>query len=392
MATSVVMPALEMAQETGKVVSWLKREGEQVAKGEPLLEIETDKAVVEIEASADGLLGGVCAAVGDVVPVGQTIAWLLAPGEAVPTAESVAPSARRTDQPAPAAPGAGAKATPTFGRDVKVSPKARRLAAERGVDLRTIRGTGPGGEILTADVLGAAAADAGTSVGQASESGAVGRLMAERTTASWTSVPHFFVVRELDATGLLAYHQAHRAEFGRSRNVKVTLTDLFVAIAARAVRKHARMNASWVDNGVRLNADVNVALAIATPDGVVAPVIHKADTLGLAEIATRRLDLAARAQERRLQPPDLVGGTFAISNLGMYEVDAFTAIIVPPQAAILAIGAIADRVIAVDGRPAVRPTATLTLSADHRVVDGARAAMFMQELCAMLRDPGRHQD
>jgi pyruvate dehydrogenase E2 component (dihydrolipoamide acetyltransferase) len=213
--------------------------------------------------------------------------------------------------------------------------------------------------------------------------------MAERTTASWTTVPHFFVVREVDASGLLAAREHQR---DRSQSVKLTLTDLFVALAARALRKHPRMNASWVQNSVRTNDAVNIALAIATTDGVVAPVIHKADTLKLAEIAARRVDLAARAQGSRLQPSDLAGGTFAISNLGMYDVDAFSAIIVPPQAAILAVGTVADRVVAIDGQAAVRPMVTLTLSADHRVVDGARAAMFMQELCNLLRNPGRDLD
>ena len=296
---SVVMPALEMAQETGKVVSWLKKEGEQVRKGEPLLEVETDKAVVEIEALADGILGGVRAAVGDVVPVGQTIAWLLAPGEAVPATESAAPSARRMDGPTVPVATRVAPPSPAAGRDAKASPKARRLAAERGVDLRTIRGTGPGGEILTDDVLGAAATQAAGTTGRASEPGAIGRLMAERTTASWTSIPHFFLVREFDATGLIAYHQAHRSAFA-SRDVKVTLTDLFVAMTARALRRHPRMNASWSDDGIRVNADVNIALAVATPDGVVAPVIRRADALGLGDIAARRMDLTARAQEHRL--------------------------------------------------------------------------------------------
>jgi pyruvate dehydrogenase E2 component (dihydrolipoamide acetyltransferase) len=216
--------------------------------------------------------------------------------------------------------------------------------------------------------------------------------MAERTAASWTTVPHFFVERHVEATGLLAVRDQQREAIERSHGVKVTLTDFFVAIAARVLRQHPRMNATWAQNGVRTNDDINIALAIATPEGVVAPVIRKADVASLGEIATRRLDLTARAQAHRLQPSDLAGGTFAVSNLGMYDVDSFTAIIVQPQAAILAVGAVADRVIAVDGRPEVRPMVTLTISTDHRVADGARAAMFMRDLCDVIRHPQRHFD
>jgi len=390
MAISVVMPALEMAQETGKVLAWRKQEGDAVAKGEPLLEIETDKAVVEVEALGEGILRGVSAAVGDVVPVGQTIAWLLAPGEVVPTVDVVTPTGRRMDSAAtPAAAASAGPSTPTAttSSEGRVSPKARRLAAEHGIDLKSVRGTGGGGEILTDDILAAVKTRDAPATGGP---GTMWRLMSERTTASWTSVPHFFVVREVDATGLLAARQHHRDALERSHGVKLTLTDLFVAMAARALRKHPRMNASWVQNTIRTNDDVNVAIAIATEESVVAPVIHKADALALGEIAMRRADLAGRARTNRLQPSDLAGGTFAVSNLGKYDVDAFTAIIVQPQAAILAIGTVSDKVVAVEGQPGVCPMVTLTLSADHRVVDGARAAMFMQDLCDLLRNPVSH--
>jgi pyruvate dehydrogenase E2 component (dihydrolipoamide acetyltransferase) len=397
MAISVVMPALEMAQETGKVTAWLKREGETVARGEPLLEIETDKAVVEVEALAEGILAGVTAAVGDVVPVGRTIAWLLAPGETVPTVETTIATGRRMDDSRADNP-RGVRLQPDVAVQpdasarpaARVSPKARRLASEHGVDLTALRGTGPGGEILAEDVLEAAKARTSTIAAPAvSESGTVGRLMAERTTASWTTVPHFFVERHVEATSLLALRNEQREAIERSHGVKVTLTDFFVATVARVLRQHPRMNATWAQNSVRTNDDINIAVAIATSEGVVAPVIHKADAASLGEIATRRVDLTARSQAHRLQPSDLAGGTFAVSNLGMYDVDAFTAIIVQPQAAILAVGAVADRVVAVDGRPEVRPMVTLTLSTDHRVADGARAAMFMRDLCDVLRHPER---
>ena len=396
MAVSVVMPALEMAQETGKLVSWLKKEGDEVRKGELLLEVETDKAVVEVEAAGDGILAGITARPGDVVAVGRTIAWLVQPGEAPPaSAPTDGPTGRRTDAP-------------------RISPKARRLAQERGVDISRVKGSGPGGEVLADDILAAAetvrlkpdTTTAGTTVAKAashsyvvsgfSRTGAVdplstaGRLMAERTTQSWTTVPHFFVTREVDAGALNAARDAMLPAIERSHAVKVTHTDLIAASVARVLRRHARLNASWTGDGIVVHPEVNVALALAVDNAVVTGVIRGADAAAIADIALRRRELAERARAGRLHPDDIAGATFTISNLGMFGVDAFTAIIVPPQAAILAVGAIVDRVVPVDGKPGVRPTMTLTLSCDHRVVDGARAAEFLRDLTAALGDPLAH--
>ena len=389
MALSVVMPALEMAQETGKVISWRKSDGDLVRKGEPLLEIETDKAVVEIEAQADGILGGVSAHAGDVVTVGRTIAWLLAPGEAVPAETSPVPTGRRSDPGRPV-PNVAVAATSTDTAPVatRISPKARRLAKEQGVDLANVRGSGPGGEILADDIAKAAADRTGRPEEQSEPSGplsAIGRLMAERTTQSWTTVPHFFVSREVDASRLVDEREKMVASLAKSNGVKPTHTDLIVAAVARVLRKHPRLYASWVGGTLRMNADVNVGVAMAVDDGVVAAVIPHADAASIAEIAARRRELTERARAKRLQPADLAGATFTVSNLGMYEVDAFTAIIVPPQAAILAVGAIVKRVVERDGQIVVRPVMTITLSSDHRVVDGARAAAFLNDLVAALQ-------
>ena len=359
MAVSVVMPALEMAQETGKLISWLKREGEQVRKGDMLLEVETDKAVVEVEAAADGVLAGITAKPGDVIQVGRTIAWLLKAGESVPSDASTS--------------------APT-GRTTRISPKARKLAQEKGIDISRITGTGPGGEILAEDILRSAGTD--LQVGpQTAEPSSIGRLMAERTTASWTTVPHFFVTRHVDA-GALNEARARIVAGG----TKATHTDLLVSAVARALKKHPRLNASWKESAVVVHDRVNIAIAMAVENAVVTAVIPDADTLDIWAIADIRAGLADRAQSGRLHPGDIKDGTFTISNLGMYGVDTFTAIIVPPQVAILAVGAIADRVVAVDGRPIVRPMLTLTLSCDHRVVDGARAAEFMRDLTALLAE------
>ena len=387
MAVSVVMPALEMAQETGKLVSWLKEEGDPVRKGEILLEVETDKAVVEVEAAGDGILAGVTAKPGDVVQVGRTIAWLVQPGEAPPaTASRDVATGRRTDTvagpPAAAAPTVG---VPTGG--ARISPKARRLAQEKGVDLSRLKGSGSGGEILADDILAAANVGSSTVLSRTEPVTSIGRLMAERTTQSWTTVPHFFVTRDLDAGALSAARERMLPAIDRSHGVKVTHTDLLVAIVARTLTKHPRLNASWTAEGIVSHEDVNIALAMAVENAVVTAVIPRADRAAVADIAVRRRDLAERARAGRLQPSDIAGATFTISNLGMFEVDAFTAIIVPPQAAILAVGAIADRVVPVDGTPGVRPMMTITLSCDHRVVDGARAAEFMRDLATAITSP-----
>jgi pyruvate dehydrogenase E2 component (dihydrolipoamide acetyltransferase) len=211
--------------------------------------------------------------------------------------------------------------------------------------------------------------------------------MAERTTQSWTTVPHFFVSREIEATALNEFRNRIVAEIEKTSGVRITHTDILVALASRVLLKHPRLNASWSAQGIRLHAHVNMGVAVAVNDGVVAAVIPNAHTAGLAEIARLRRDIAERARAGKLRPADIADATFTISNLGMYHVDAFSAIITPPQAAILAVGAISDRVVAVDGKPAVRPMMTLTLSCDHRVADGARAAMFLNDLATAIQTP-----
>ena len=379
------MPALEMAQETGKIVSWAKKEGETVTKGEVLLEVETDKAVVEVEATADGVLAGVKSREGDVVPVGQTIAWLVAPGEQPPAdspnlapaarATTASPSARgqRDSQPAVAL-GEGPKSS-------QISPKARRLAKEKGVDITKLTGTGPDGTITSEDVLKAAEAPQPQSAPAATLS-AVARLMAERTTQSWTQVPHFFLVRDVEAGALIAL----REKLGTKA---VTHTDLLVALVARVLAKHPKMNASWDGSSTRLNPAINISIAMAVQDGVVGAVVPNADKISLTEIGSQRKELTERARGGRLKPADVAGGTFTITNLGMYNVDAFNAIIAPPQAGILAVGRIADRVVAVNGQPAVRPMMTLTLSGDHRVIDGAQGALFLNDLADAIASPAQ---
>jgi len=384
MAISVVMPALELAQETGKVLVWIKKEGDKVTKGEPLLEIETDKVSFELEAQADGILAGIRSKEGDVVPVGQIIAWLVAPGEQPPVESSdsaqrvMAEQARPTTMiasPPPQKPSEGGS---------RISPKARRMAQELGVDVSRIVGTGPGGIISGEDIQAAAKAGPAPIEAPTGALSAIARLMAERTTQSWTTVPHFFLAREVDASALVSA----REQLGRD---KFTHTDFLIALVARTLVDHPKMNASWTGNAIRLNPSVNISLAIAVPEGVVGAVIPYAAHTNLTEISAQRKDLAERVKSGRTRPSDITGGTFTISNLGMYGIDAFSAIITPPQAAVLAVGRIADRVVAVNGQPAVRPSMTITLSSDHRVVDGAQAAAFMKDLVAALENTGSYQ-
>jgi pyruvate dehydrogenase E2 component (dihydrolipoamide acetyltransferase) len=438
MATSVIMPALELAQETGKVIRWLKAPGDAVAKGEPLVEIETDKVTTEIEAPASGILMHVSAQEGDVIPVGQAIAQIGAPGEAGAAAPAGSPP-----RAAVASPGAAIKASPlarkiaeqhgvdltrvktSTGRIEKAdvlahveartaaavpahaghenpvngtanraavrlgaaSPKARRLAAERGLDIRTMRGSGPQGAVLAVDILSAPvtpvlpASAARPSDGQGV--GAVWRIMAERMTTSWTTAPHFYLFREVTVGRLTAWRQQAEKQTGG----RITYTDVLVKLVAAALARHPAVNASWRDGAITRHAEINIGLAVAVEDGLIVPVIHRADTLGLAAIAARREDVVSRAQGGKLRPADIQGGTFTISNLGMFGVDAFNAIVNPPQAAILAVGRIADRVVALDGHPAVQPTMMLTLSCDHRALDGARAARFLGDLADLIEEP-----
>jgi pyruvate dehydrogenase E2 component (dihydrolipoamide acetyltransferase) len=375
MPSDVIMPALGMAQETGKVLRWLKAEGDAVAKGEPLLEIETDKVTVELESPADGLLGGIRAAEGDDVPVGETIAFVLAAGEAVPEAApaAVAP-ALVVSAPVPAGSAPAGRA-----RRPLASPKARRLAKERGLDLAALTGSGPGGAVVAADVESSPNGDRGGAAVPA-----VWRLMAERTTASWQSVPHFYLRREVDASRLESWRSVARARPGQER---LSHTDLLVKLVAEALRRHPRVNASWHDGAVVPGDRISVGIAVAVDDGLVVPVVHDADRLALADVVARRLELVEAARGGRLRPDDVTGGTFTLSNLGMYGVDSFDAIVNAPQAAILAVGRILDRVVPVDGRPAIRPMLNLSLSFDHRVVDGARGAEFLETLASLVEEP-----
>lgn len=373
MPKEVIMPALGLAQETGKVLRWLREEGQEVRQGEPLLEVETDKANVEIEAPASGVLGRILIPEGGEVPVGQVIGWILLPGEP----PSVLSGPEPEKAVAVAAPPAPLPAAPPHERKVRASPKARRLARELGVDLGTLAGSGPGGAVLAADVERAAARAEPTELPH------IWKLMAERTARAWTTVPHFFLQREVRADRLRAWREALRMQVRQ----ELTYTDLLVKLVAAALRLHPEVNARWEEGRIRRLPEVNVGLAVATEQGLVVPVIRGADELPVEEIARRRAELVERARSGKLRLEDVEGGTFTLTNLGMYGVDRFFAIINAPQAAILSVGRITERPMAEEGKAVVRPGLTLGLSCDHRVIDGARAARFLETLAGFVEEP-----
>ncbi len=410
------MPALGAAQRTGRLVRWLKREGDPVQAGEPLMEIETDKVTVEIEAPASGILTGIRLREGEEAEVGAVIAWIVAPGE--PTPADAAPPSELAKASAPEVPEVRAtpvaarlaaehgvdlreirpeggwvrkqdvlaylerrRAGPPRGERVPASPKARRLAQELGIDLRQVRGSGPEGAVLAGDVLAFHAAR--PPAPPAPSLPGVWRAMVERLSQSWPQTPHFYLQREVHAARLLTWHERIQKRIP----VRLTYTDLLIKLVAAALREHPRLNAWWREGSIVIHEDIHIGLAVATKEGLVVPVIHHADRLTLEEIAARRQELVERARAGRLRPEDVQGGTFTISNLGMYGVDAFMPIVNPPQAAILAVGRIVERVVPVDRQPVVQPMLTLTLACDHRVIDGARAAQFLGTLAELIEEP-----
>ena len=387
MATEVIMPALSPAQETGILIEWFKEEGDLIEKGEPLMEVETDKANVEVEATTTGILANITVNLGDEIPVGKVIALILADGESAPESNKENSSTEtkvseedtaqlQTTISNPLDPSAN---LPT--NKIVASPKVRQYAKKEGIDLSFIKGSGPNGVILMEDVL---VNQSPTETEENNIPTSKGwRLMADRLTESWSSAPHFNLVRHLDVSNLVTY----KKQVQEKNSNRLTYTDLLIKLVSITLKEHPRINASWIDNKIVKNSEINVGLAVDFDGGLIVPVIHKTDELSLGEITNRRKDLITRTQAGKLRSGDLDRGTFTISNLGMFDVDSFNAIINPPQAAILAVGRIVDKVVPVDGLPAVRPILTLNLSFDHRVVDGERGAEFLKTLSNLIENP-----
>ena len=413
MPVEVAMPRLTDSMEEGTVVKWLKKVGEEVKKGEPLLELATDKANMELESFDSGVLDKILVGEGETVPIGTPIAQLRQPGEstvaATPQAPAAPPPAPPTEAPhaPPPAPPTEAEA-PEEGERLKASPLARRLAEEHRLDLRQVTGTGPGGRITKEDVeeslarrpaaapaapaAAAPAAPAAVPAPQAAPGPGPAALLTRmqetivrRMVESKQTVPHFYVTVEIDMGEAGRLRRAANAAAGRA--FEVSYNDLVVMAAALTLRQFPLVNAFYRDGRIQLNEQINIGVAVALPEGLVVPVIHNADAKSLRQIASEANELFARARAGRLQPDDYLGGTFTVTNLGMYDVDEFAAIINPPQSGILAVGAVKPMPVVLDGEIKVAERMRATLSADHRVYYGATAAQFLKELKRLLGNP-----
>jgi pyruvate dehydrogenase E2 component (dihydrolipoamide acetyltransferase) len=448
MATKVLMEALSPTMEEGRLVEWKKQEGELVTVGEILAEVETDKAVMDLQARAAGSLLKQVIAPGTTVPVGALVGVIGSQGEdiagllggsapapagmavqaggsaarpapsatrepaepALASPVSTPPSPRSAPAPAPAPPSGRATPSPRSGQAeppgtrIKASPLAKRVAAETGVDLSRIRGSGPEGRIIVRDLEAPPAATPAVASARPPVPPSAGftdvpltqlrKTIAKRLTQSIGPIPTYYLTTEVEmdrvAEARDALNESARRPGGtaeRDEPPKVSFNDIVLKAAAQALREHAACNAWWQDDYIRYWHDVHLSVAVAIEDGLITPVIRHADRKTLREIGAEVRDLAARARERRLQPDEYTGGTFSVSNLGMFDIDQFTAVINPPEAAILAVGSIVEKPVVENGQLVPRKRMRLTLSCDHRVIDGATGAKFLQTLKRMLENP-----
>src|SRR5215217_1914686 len=400
MATELKVPTLGMDMEEATIVRWLVEEGADVKKGDPVLEIDTDKTSFEIEAPADGAIQALRGKQGDTLPVGATLAYVTVPGEEIPEPREEAPADGA--QPKASGDAAGTKRRETSedhavpvsadsedGRRVRASPAARRAAAEMGVPIESVSGSGPYGRVYLSDVLemetDAPAEEtepAPIDAARREPLSRIRRLGAERTARSFSEVPHFYLRRDMEADRLVELLERLRSKMDPAPSV----TELLVLAVSRTLRDHPRLNGRYAGGELEVHDDVNVRVAVATDEGLVAPVIAKADTLSLRELVPKVKGLVRRAREHELSPEELSGGTFTISNLGMMGIDSFDAIINTPEAAILAVGRFRTVPEWWDGGWVPRRVISATLSVDHRVADGADGARFLADLQSVLSD------
>ena len=395
MASEVKLPRLGQGMESGTVTKWLKNEGDAVAKGEPLYEIDTDKVTQEVESDFAGVLLKIALREGE-APVGQTIAFIGEPGEEVaapsePEPEPAPQPEKVSDTAVSDTPVAAPPAPATSNGRVKASPLARRLARERGIDIATLRGTGPDGRIVARDVEGAQAAQAAPAAPAAVPSGDIESIpltnirktIARRLTAAWQA-PVFQLTVTADMTR--ANELVARAR-ELNPDVRITVTDLLAKVCAQALMRHRDVNVQYSEDALLRFPNANIGIAVAAPQGLIVPVVRGVERLSLAEVAVARGDIVGRARDNKLTAQDLEDGTFTISNLGMFGIEQFVAVLNPPQAAILAVGATVDTPVARDGAVEIRPLLTLTLTVDHRAVDGAEGADFLRTVKTFVEDP-----
>jgi pyruvate dehydrogenase E2 component (dihydrolipoamide acetyltransferase) len=415
MSSQVTLPRLGQGMETGTIVRWLKSEGDSVEKGEALYELDTEKVTQEVEAEASGVLLKILAGEGEEIEVGKAIAVIGEQGEEVPEGEAEdptevseddaqeegSPAPEREDErergreEAPEGPSAPEQsAESTNGGRVKASPLARRIARERGIELSALRGTGPEGRIVAEDVERASASGAAAAPAAAAPTGEVEvvklnqmrKTIARRMTEAWEA-PAFQISMSADMTASVRLREALLAQV-KEGGVRPTYSDILTKVVALALMRHRDVNAHFAGDSVKLFPTANIGIAVAIPHGLVVPVIPGCERLTIPEIAAARADIVSRTREGKLRAEDLDGGTFTISNLGMYGVERFTAVLNPPQAGILAVGVIEERAVVVDGDFEIQPRMDMTLTIDHRSVDGATASEFLATVKSFLEEPG----
>ncbi len=428
MATQVIMPKLSPTMEEGQLSRWLKQEGDKVSMGEPLAEIDTDKATMEMQALTNGVLRKILINEGESAPLGQMIAIIgepeedisallnQAPAKATKPAEPVSQSApaettKLSEAATPATPEPTQSITPPKGASTEnggagdrliVSPLAARMAAEAGIDLRSLKGSGPGGRIVKRDIesaisgTGSGTAPAAPSADRSRVSvegmppyhdepaSEIRRTIARRLVTSLGPIPHFFLTTEIEMDRA-AEMRSHVKEL--DPDLKISLNDIIIKVAAVALMQHPQVNASFQDKVIRYYQRVDIGVAVAIDDGLITPIVRGAEQKSLREIAAEVRDMAERARKRKLKPEEYLGATFSISNLGMFGIDEFTAVINPPEGAILAVGAMTPRPVVRDGEITTRQIMRVTLSCDHRVIDGATGAKFLQTFKKMLENP-----
>lgn len=420
----VIMPKLGLTMEEGTIVRWLKAEGEEIEKSEPLFEVQTDKVTMEVEAPASGTLGKILVAEGETVPVVQVIACILEPGEEAPEEWPIPEPVKEALIPRPAVTPAKVVATPAAKRmarergvdltqievtgeggvitsedilrflekpppevvagspRIKASPRARKLAQEKGISLEEMEGSGPEGRMTEEDIVDFLATQEFVAPSP------IQRITAERMSESFTTATHFYLTVEAWATRLVEWHKRRIPAIEGEVGGRLTFTDMLILLVAKVLQDHPLVNASWEDGRIGIAKEINTGMATVVEEGLIAPVIKSADQKGLAEIARERFELANRAPEGKLSLEELEGRTFTLTNLGMFGVDEFGAIINLPQSAILAVGRIAERAVVENGKVVVGPTIHLTLSVDRRVVDDAEGAQFLEDLKSRIEEPG----
>src|SRR6266576_2138246 len=417
MATKVHMEALSPTMEEGRLVKWTKHEGDAVKSGDTLAEVETDQAIMELVARADGQLLKVVVPEGSTVPVGNVVAWIGKPGEKVdgdgasaPAATAPVPASRQPPVPAPLPAPAPAPAppapqpVPADATRVKASPLARRIAKDAGVDLKLVQGSGPGGRVIKHDVEAAPAQPAVAAVTTPAPASRVPspartgepyedvpltqirKTIAKRLAASIGPIPHFFLTTEIDMERAAEAREALNTQLGEAGG-KISFNDIIIKAVALALVQHRACNAWFQEDHIRYWNEVHIGMAVAIEDGLITPVIRNAELKSLRQIGVEARELAGRARNRRLKPEEYTGSTFSISNLGMFDIDQFTAAINPPEAGIIAVGSITPKAVPDGDRIVSRRRMRLTMSCDHRVIDGATGAAFLKTLKQMLENP-----